>query len=75
MSSKNPRLEDVATLPPEKNLELALDEVGLENVQTQVQLQGLLLPARAMATVSLTDKKSRGIHMSRIFKILNRLHE
>ncbi len=75
MSSKKPRLEDVAILPPEKNLNLTLDEVGVENVQTQVSLQGLLLPARAQATVSLIDKQSRGIHMSRIFKILNHLHE
>jgi GTP cyclohydrolase I len=75
MSSKKPRLEDVAVLPPEKNLGLTLDEVGVENVQTQVSLQGLLLPARAQATVSLVDKESRGIHMSRIFRILNRLHE
>jgi len=75
MSSKKPRLEDVAVLPPEKNLALTLDEVGVENVQTQVSLQGLLLPARAHATVSLIDRQSRGIHMSRIFKILNRLHE
>ncbi len=75
MSSKKPRLEDVATLPPEKNLALTLDEVGIENVQTQVRLQGLLLPARAQATVSLIDKQSRGIHMSRIFKIINRLYE
>ncbi len=75
MSSKKPRLEDVATLPPEKNLELTLDEVGLENVQTQIRFQGLMLPARAQATVSLTDKKSRGIHMSRIFKLINQLHE
>lgn len=75
MSSQNPRLNDVAVLPPEKNLELTLDAVGIENVQTQVQSQGLRLPARAMATVSLVDKKSRGIHMSRIFKILTHLHE
>lgn len=75
MSSRSPHLEDVAILPPEKNLELTLDEVGLENVQTQVRLQDLLLPARANSSVSLIDKKSRGIHMSRIFRILNRLHE
>lgn len=75
MSSKNPRLNDVAVLPPEKNLELSLEAVGLENVQTQVRFQGALLPARAQANVSLVDKKSRGIHMSRIFRIINHLHE
>lgn len=75
MDSKNLNLEDVAVLPPAPNLELTLDEVGLENMQTQVRVQGLLLPARASATVSLVDKQSRGIHMSRLFKILTRLHE
>lgn len=75
MSSKDLRLDDVAKLAPEKNLELTLSEVGVENVQTQLRLNGLMLPARATATVSLIDKKSRGIHMSRMFKILNRMHE
>lgn len=75
MDSKNLNLEDVAVLPPAANLDLTLDEVGLENVQTQVRVHGLLLPTRASATVSLIDKQSRGIHMSRLFKILTRLHE
>ena len=75
MSSKKPRLDDVAILPPEKNLKLTLSEVGIENVQTQILMQGLLLPARASSTVSLIDKQSRGIHMSRIFKVLNQLHD
>ena len=75
MKSDKKKWEDVATLPPEKNLGLTLEEVGLENVQMQVSLQGLLLPARGLATVSLTDKKSRGIHMSRLFRILNDMHE
>lgn len=68
-------LDDVASLPPAKDLELTLDEVGLENVQSQVHLQGLLLPARSEAAVSLIDKKARGIHMSRLFKILSKMHE
>jgi GTP cyclohydrolase I len=71
----NERFEDVAALPPGKNLGFKLDEVGLENVQSQVQVQGLLLPARSQACVSLTDVSARGIHMSRLFKILSRLHE
>lgn len=71
----NSVLDDVAVLPPQHNLELALDEVGMENVQTLVRLEGLLLPARAHASVSLVDSKSRGIHMSRLFKQINRLHE
>lgn len=69
-SSGPGKLNDVAVLPPEKNLELTLDEVGLENVQSQVQLHGLLLPAKSHASVSLINKQSRGIHMSRIFKVL-----
>lgn len=77
MNSKTPRdpLSDVAVLPPEKNLELTLDEVGVENVQSQIQIQGLTLPARANASVNLVDKKSRGIHMSRLFQILMRLQD
>lgn len=72
---ETPKLTDVALEPPEKALQLALDEVGLENVETVIQFNGLTLPARAEATVSLVDKKSRGIHMSRIFSLLNRLNE
>lgn len=68
-------LDDVAVRPPDRHLELALDAVGMENVQTQVRVQGLLLPAQADANVSLIDHKSRGIHMSRLFKHINRLHE
>jgi len=68
-------LDDVASRPPDKNLNLALDEVGLENVQTQVQVQGLLLPSKGEACVSLIDKNARGIHMSRLFKILSQMHE
>ena len=68
-------LDDAAILPPEKNLELTLDEVGLENVQSQVHVQGLLLPAKSQAFVSLMDRRARGIHMSRLYKILNQIHE
>lgn len=68
-------LDDVAIRPPDRHLELALEAVGMENVQTQVRVQGLLLPAQADASVSLIDHKSRGIHMSRLFKQMNRLHE
>lgn len=69
------KLDDVASRPPDKNLELRLDQVGLENVQSQVQVQGLLLPAKSEACVSLIDKHARGIHMSRLFKILSQMHE
>ena len=95
-------LEDIALKSPGKNLELALADVGLENVQTQVRLsasfaqgaaldasarsgaldsparsealdspaQDALLPVRANAGVSLIKREARGIHMSRIFRVL-----
>ena len=63
-------LDDVAIRPPERNLDLTLGEVGLENVQMQVLVDGLRLPARGAAGVSLIDRHSRGIHMSRLFKTL-----
>lgn len=69
------KLDDAAREVPQRHLELGLREVGLENMQNQVQTQGLLLPARTYATVSLTDPRARGIHMSRLFKIASRLHE
>ena len=69
------KLDDVASRPPEKRLALALSDVGLENVQSQVQVQGLLLPAKSEACVSLVDKNARGIHMSRLFKVLSQMHE
>lgn len=69
------KLDDVASRPPEKHLALSLREVGLENVQSQVQVQGLLLSAKSEACVSLIDKNARGIHMSRLFKILSQMHE
>ncbi len=68
-------LDDVASTAPAKNLELTLSEVGLENVQMQVRMHGLLLPARGEACVSLIDKRARGIHMSRLYKIMNKIHE
>ncbi len=76
MNPESRNLDDVASLPPtEKNLELALSQVGLENVQSQVQVQGLLLNAKSEASVSLIDVHARGIHMSRLFKIVSKMHE
>lgn len=73
--TRGEKLDDVASRAPEKRLALALSDVGLENVQSQVQVQGLLLPARSEACVSLVDKNARGIHMSRLFKVLSQMHE
>lgn len=75
MSIKNAKLDDVALLPPDRNLDLTLNEVGLENVQMQVRFDGQRLPARGYASVSLVDRKSRGIHMSRLFKVLTGFSE
>jgi len=68
------KLQDVATSEPGAKLEFPLSQVGLERVQTQVRIGSQLLPALASTTVSLVDAKSRGIHMSRLFKTLNQLH-
>lgn len=75
MSTKKDQLDDVAVRPPEENLGLTLDEVGLENVQMMVLREGQRMPARGQASVSLIDRKSRGIHMSRLFKILTQFNE
>lgn len=74
--SKNPRdLDDVASAAPPQQIAHALSEVGLEGVQTLALITGQRTPARARAWVSLSDPHSRGIHMSRIYKILARLPE
>lgn len=74
--SSNPReLDDVALTAPSTGLGLTLDEVGLERVQTLATVEGQRIPALARAWVSLDDTKSRGIHMSRLYKIINRLPE
>jgi GTP cyclohydrolase I len=75
MHPNKPELNDVAVLPPEENLGLALKQVGLENVQMQVLRDGHRWPARGEAAVSLIDRKSRGIHMSRLFKIITQFSE
>ncbi len=73
-NQKTAQLQDPALDSPGQNFELTLTDVGMERVQTQVLFGGLRLPAVAHAGVSLTDPKARGIHMSRLFRILNHLH-
>ncbi|MBX3023035.1 MAG: GTP cyclohydrolase I FolE2 [Bdellovibrionales bacterium] len=75
MSIKNNQLDDVAVRPPERDLDLTLNAVGLENVQMQVLREGTRMPARGQAAVSLIDKQARGIHMSRLFRILTQFSE
>lgn len=72
---KKIELDDVAVLPPARELGLTLQEVGLENVQMQVLRDGQRMPARGRASVSLVDPQSRGIHMSRLFKVLTQFSE
>src|SRR5690349_13058506 len=74
--SRNPKeLDDVAKTAPPSAMALALDEVGLEQVQTLALIEGQRTPVKAAAWVSLKDTLSRGIHMSRLYKVINRLSE
>jgi len=46
--------------------------VGMERIETVVQLEGRALPARAAAFVNLDGDHLRGIHMSRLYRGLDR---
>ena len=74
MDTSKRTLDDVALRPPARTLDLSLNEVGLENVEMQVTVGGQRVPARGAASVSLVDRQSRGIHMSRLFQILTEFH-
>ena len=67
----------LAVRPPETNCGSHVKRrVGLEKpVQMQVRFDGQRLPARGYASVSLIDPKSRGIHMSRLFRVLTNFSE
>ncbi|MGE4131111.1 MAG: GTP cyclohydrolase FolE2 [Bdellovibrionales bacterium] len=67
------KLQDVAIAQAPAGQELSLDQVGLESVQTRVLCKSAHLPAVASGFVSLEADKSRGIHMSRLFKIMQEL--
>lgn len=73
MDLKPTKLKDVALHSPAPGLAFSLKEVGLENVATQVRLNGQSIPARAVVTVSLNDPQSRGIHMSRLYRLVSQL--
>lgn len=75
-------LTDVATARPTlPHLEIPLQQVGMENIATQIQLASSssssssvqFATARVNAAVSLENTSARGIHMSRLFKIVNDL--
>jgi GTP cyclohydrolase I len=53
-----------------KSLAMNLDWVGMQNIEIPVQFNGQVTPGKASAFVSLDDGEARGIHMSRLFKII-----
>ncbi len=67
------KLNDVAVQAPAARLNHSLEQVGLERVQTLVLVNGQKLKGTAHAAVSLIDVNARGIHMSRLFRILSQL--
>jgi GTP cyclohydrolase I len=66
-------LNDVALERHSPDLAYALDEVGLQNVQTVVVVAGQKLKATVQASVSLDVPEAKGIHMSRLYKIVSQL--
>ena len=51
---------------------LPIDLVGIQNIKMPVQLTSQIqVPARVSILVSLEDKNTRGIHMSRLYLILH----
>ena len=73
MNIETNKLEDVALQRHGANLAHALDDVGLENVQTVILVNGQKLKATVNVSVSLSDREAKGIHMSRLFKIVSQL--
>lgn len=74
-NSDKSALFDVALGPPGPDRAVALEEVGMEGVEIELLRDGSRIPARAQAAVSLINPDSRGIHMSRLFKLMTRLRE
>ncbi|MCY1274802.1 GTP cyclohydrolase [compost metagenome] len=68
-----PCLPDIATQSRHDDA-LALDWVGMCGIALPLLLDGRHLAARADAGVSLDDGAARGIHMSRLYLALERLH-
>jgi GTP cyclohydrolase IB len=73
-NSKKPTLPDVASQSPDFLQTGALDRVGMRGIEIPVTIedgQGSLMrvPGHANAFVSLQSPETRGIHMSRLFKI------
>ena len=72
-------LSDIANSRPTRSgLELPLEQVGMEKINTQILVRdgkGILQKTAALvnAYVSLNDGKARGIHMSRLFKLVTEM--
>lgn len=73
----NPKsLSDIAVSRPTiPSLEIPLDQVGMEKIATQVSVAGQIAAASVNAFVSLDDAGARGIHMSRLYKLINELNK
>jgi GTP cyclohydrolase I len=50
--------------------ELPLDWVGMQEIDLPVLVEQMRVPAKVSAFVSLDQKSTRGIHMSRLYKII-----
>lgn len=73
--SSGPLMPDIAASSTGRSSGV-LDRVGMAGIQTAVRLRGCdgqlqQLPARASAFVDLIDPTARGIHMSRLFLLLD----
>lgn len=73
MNKDTNKLNDVALERHGSDLAFALDEVGLQNVQTVVVVAGQKLKATVHASVSLNVPEAKGIHMSRLYKLVSQL--
>lgn len=70
----NPLLPDVARTQPSSTL-MPLDWVGMQHIDQPVYLAGSAIPvhARADVQVDLPDPAIKGIHMSRLYRLLDQL--
>lgn len=71
----NQNLSDITTQDLEEGYRFPLDQVGMENMESMILVGGQKRSARVNASVSLNDDKARGIHMSRLYKIVTGLAE
>lgn len=75
------KLSDVAIgRPTSPSLEIPLEQVGMENIQTRIQVLDPSGHVNSVAAsvdvqVSLDQPGHRGIHMSRLYKIVNELDQ